>query len=388
MESTTRHLIAHYSLRVSADGDVRSAGPIDPVAYSGPGGVADVVVVTVTDAATATAAVDLLRGLGSGVVPQTPPPTIARLVHVVGCLPQDTKAMDPILVAANAINHARGPVAVMVTTLWMDTDTDTVTDTDPDPDLLDAIGACLVAPCSDVSPELRARVAAAAWGPWASIADVAVINLDHRPDRLEEVTAQLLKAGVPAWRRVSATKLTCLESAFRVVDRGALYEPYRHSDAYVLGAAGCKSSHMRVLAEWIESRVPLGLVLEDDSNFVASCALGLAEALADASWDVLYLYSSPPTLVYASAEDRGRPVRRVAKAFTTSSLLYRGGQCMASVLAGLRYRTAEVDTDLIAMQASTPLRFAVANPMLAYQRPQFSDIVFQMVTYPEPSEKT
>jgi GR25 family glycosyltransferase involved in LPS biosynthesis len=71
---------------------------------------------------------------------------------------------------------------------------------------------------------------------------VYFINLDHRKDRLEEITGVLRELEIPS------------EKIHRI---SAVYEPN-------FGTLGCAKSHMNALEHFIDSRLQTCLVFEDD----------------------------------------------------------------------------------------------------------------------------
>jgi hypothetical protein len=108
--------------------------------------------------------------------------------------------------------------------------------------------------------------------------DIVVINLDSRPDRLEEFTEEMTRLGIHSWRRLTA------------VD-GRKEFPYL--DPFYSGSIGCSLSHVEAFeqAEWDGAEALL--ICEDDVEFLvdkATIALAIQEFLDNASLDVLALY--------------------------------------------------------------------------------------------------
>lgn len=108
--------------------------------------------------------------------------------------------------------------------------------------------------------------------------DVVVINLDSRPDRLQEFSDEAQKLGLTSWRRFSA------------VDGR---QEFPDLDPFYSGSIGCSLSHVYAFGEarW-DSREAL-LVCEDDVEFLvdkATLAAAIHEFLDEPNLDVLALY--------------------------------------------------------------------------------------------------
>lgn len=108
--------------------------------------------------------------------------------------------------------------------------------------------------------------------------DVVVINLDSRPDRLEEFSGEARKLGLNSWRRFSA------------VDGR---QEFPDLDPFYAGSIGCSLSHVYTFdqAQW-DSRDAL-MVCEDDVEFLVdktTLASAIQEFIENPSLDVLALY--------------------------------------------------------------------------------------------------
>jgi len=108
--------------------------------------------------------------------------------------------------------------------------------------------------------------------------DVVVINLDSRPDRLQEFSDETSKLGLTYWRRFSA------------VDGR---QQFPDLDPFYSGSIGCSLSHVYAFddAQW-NSRDAL-LVCEDDVEFLvdkSTLAAAIQEFLENPNLDVLALY--------------------------------------------------------------------------------------------------
>jgi len=89
-----------------------------------------------------------------------------------------------------------------------------------------------------------------------------VINLDRAPERLDRISAQLQRLGLP-WERLPAVDARALTPE----QTALLDEPaYRrkHGMTPVLGELGCYLSHVEAMRRFLASGTEFGLVLEDD----------------------------------------------------------------------------------------------------------------------------
>lgn len=107
---------------------------------------------------------------------------------------------------------------------------------------------------------------------------IVAVNLESRPDRLEELTKELRELGIGRWRRVSA------------LDGRAAFPAL---DSFFSGSVGCSLSHVLALQpeNW-EGREAL-LILEDDVEFLVNktaLAHSIHEFLENPAIDVLALY--------------------------------------------------------------------------------------------------
>jgi GR25 family glycosyltransferase involved in LPS biosynthesis len=108
--------------------------------------------------------------------------------------------------------------------------------------------------------------------------DVVVINLDSRPDRLEEFTDEMSRLGIAPWRRLTA------------VDGR---QEFPDLDPFYSGSIGCSLSHVVALDQAPWAGVDALMICEDDVEFlVDKNTLGSAirEFLDNPNLDVLALY--------------------------------------------------------------------------------------------------
>ena len=108
--------------------------------------------------------------------------------------------------------------------------------------------------------------------------DIVVINLESRPDRLQEFTHEAKKLGLRSWRRLQA------------VDGR---EAFPNIDPFYSGSIGCSLSHIRAFEEARWSSHDALLVCEDDVEFLvdkSTLAVAIHEFLENPRLDVLALY--------------------------------------------------------------------------------------------------
>jgi len=115
-----------------------------------------------------------------------------------------------------------------------------------------------------------------------------VINLDRAPARLQRISGQLQRLGLP-FARLSAVDARALTPA----QRAALDEPaYRrkHGMTPVLGELGCYLSHVEAMRLFLASGAEFALILEDDVLLHDSLPKVLQGLMANAGrWDVAKL---------------------------------------------------------------------------------------------------
>ena len=108
--------------------------------------------------------------------------------------------------------------------------------------------------------------------------DIVVINLQSRPDRLEEFSAEMARIGISCWRRLGA------------VDGR---QQFPDLDPFYSGSIGCSLSHVLAFSEARWDEYEALLVCEDDVEFLVdkeTIAAAIREFLDNPNLDVLALY--------------------------------------------------------------------------------------------------
>jgi glycosyl transferase family 25 len=156
-----------------------------------------------------------------------------------------------------------------------------------------------------------------------------VINLDRAPERLQRISAQLDRLGLP-WERLAAVDARALSAE----QRAALDEPAyrrRHGMTPLPGELGCYLSHVRAMRLFLDSPADFALLLEDDVLLHDSLPDVLQGLMAHPErWDVAKL----------SAVHGGTPVPylQVAPGHTLAVMLSR---CTGSSAYVLNRRAAQ-----------------------------------------------
>jgi hypothetical protein len=104
---------------------------------------------------------------------------------------------------------------------------------------------------------------------------IRVINLEHRNDRLSQISAELARMGLTSWERVEGFYGTTATPG---------------SSQMIAGSIGCELSHIAALSEGIPAGTSAIMVCEDDLEFVKSreeLELAIAEFLENPLLDVL-----------------------------------------------------------------------------------------------------
>jgi len=189
---------------------------------------------------------------------------------------------------------------------------------------------------------------------------VFCINLDRRPDKWAESTAEFDRIGLTV-ERVSG------------VDGQTL----RPTGSITAGEMGCSLSHSGILKKMVENNWNKILVLEDDAVFIPNVQEYFEANVANipTDWDMLYFggnHLNPPIPI-------NNAISRITRTYTTSH--YGISLNMAkAVIQRIEAFANQVDVAYSEFHAGT--RSFTFNPAIAWQRPGVSDIhnVFQDYT--------
>lgn len=118
---------------------------------------------------------------------------------------------------------------------------------------------------------------------------VFIINLDSRPDRMNNMVQLMSELHIKNWERFSAKK-----PHFSKIDKN-LYKGYNRyhklNKKYVKASIGCKLSHLEIIKKAKEQKYAKILILEDDVEFIGNFRhIDIALREVDKfSWDIVYL---------------------------------------------------------------------------------------------------
>lgn len=90
---------------------------------------------------------------------------------------------------------------------------------------------------------------------------IFLINLDRRPDRLEQVKTQLVQLGLE-FQRISAVDGSQLPADYPLLQKERFL--LEQKKPAVIGEIGCAESHRLIWKQMIAQNLPFALVLEDD----------------------------------------------------------------------------------------------------------------------------
>lgn len=129
---------------------------------------------------------------------------------------------------------------------------------------------------------------------------IFVINLDRRPDRLNQISDKLRDLGLE-FERIPATDGTAIDLKKHTDTTLAWF--WAGFQAPLPGAVGCFLSHQRIWRKMFEESVDQALVIEDDANLVDWDARILDVSLADNRLDLLRIGVSKPVQLAALREN-------------------------------------------------------------------------------------
>jgi glycosyl transferase family 25 len=161
---------------------------------------------------------------------------------------------------------------------------------------------------------------------------VFVINLDRDTARLESVSRELERAGMPF------TRVPAVPGAERLGEPGlvdlAAYRGRNRADSPRGGELGCYLSHIRALETFLATGAPMGVILEDDARLLPGFAEVVRSLGERDDWDLAKLYH-----FHRGLPVRGRPLAAgrhlcLNLLLTTSTAAYAVNRRAAATLAG------------------------------------------------------
>jgi GR25 family glycosyltransferase involved in LPS biosynthesis len=183
-----------------------------------------------------------------------------------------------------------------------------------------------------------------------------VINLNRRPDKLETVTKELNRVGILNWERFNAIETP---------------EP----------RDGCRASHLSVLN--LAPKRGVFAVFEDDVKFIQPLSvLKRAMSQLPKNWDMLWLGSTLTQDLDRYSEN----LYRLKKGWTTHAYLVNNQNGVVDYILNNSGDAFKIDVfyaDVIQEQYNC----FVTYPMVASQRPGYSDIVKKHTEYKQIKER-
>ena len=191
---------------------------------------------------------------------------------------------------------------------------------------------------------------------------VVCINLDSRPDRWSEVSAEFIR------HHIVVERFAAIDRMNSEVGCGSLSPAER----------GCLESHLAVIASSVEAGYQHTMIFEDDVEFDPDFQRAFQDAmeggLIPAGWDLLYLggaHVEPPRIL-------NRRIARVTRTYTTSH--YGISLRFASeVVQAQRSMNEPIDVLLAHFQSGRAC--FTFEPAIAWQKAGFSDIRGKHVDY-------
>lgn len=126
---------------------------------------------------------------------------------------------------------------------------------------------------------------------------IFLINLDRRPDRLEQVKTQLEQLGLK-FQRISAVDGSQLSADYPLLQKERFL--LEQKKPAVIGEIGCAESHRLIWKHMIAHNLPFALVLEDDITLNPKLTEFL-NTKAYTTYDFVNLSSAEPYPLEASA---------------------------------------------------------------------------------------
>ena len=119
---------------------------------------------------------------------------------------------------------------------------------------------------------------------------IFLINLDRRPDRLEQVKTQLVQLGLE-FQRISAVDGSQLPADYPLLQKERFL--LEQKKPAVIGEIGCAESHRLIWKQMIAQNLPFALVLEDDISLSPKLT-DFLQTKAYEAYDFVNLSSAEP----------------------------------------------------------------------------------------------
>lgn len=187
---------------------------------------------------------------------------------------------------------------------------------------------------------------------------IYVINLDRRPDRLEQFNSEAIKFNIN-YERYSAVDS-------KLIDNKTSLKP---------GELGCLLSHLDILNKIVENNYKRTLIFEDDTIILENFKnFGNYINQLPNKWDMIYLGGNQMKPTIKITEN----VHKVTKCFTTS---YYGITLEMAKKMIPEIEKMDRQVDVIYARNHLIYNCYVFEPKLCIQRPGYSDVLEKEVNY-------
>jgi GR25 family glycosyltransferase involved in LPS biosynthesis len=209
---------------------------------------------------------------------------------------------------------------------------------------------------------------------------IFVINLERRPDRLEEFRQKADKIGFD-FEVFSAVDGKKIDEDFVYNGKQIKITPnqfyFGGFDNYAKSQLGCLISHLGVLKLAKERGYKRFLVLEDDCDFTEDFVTKFSKFCEefDREWDMFYFSGSMP-----ETSESWSTYRRLISCHTTHSYAVNS-RCLDYLIEFTESNINTMPIDSNYTQIQSKLECYIAFPFLTYQAEGFSDIQNIVVDY-------
>jgi len=212
------------------------------------------------------------------------------------------------------------------------------------------------------------------------IDNIYIINLKERTDRWEHCLSQLKKYNITNYTRLDAIR-PALKSM----------HPIQYSknnlqlgNEYIIGAMGCKLSHLKAIAEAQKNNYEQILILEDDfllANDFTKKFSAIADNINSNSVTIDMLYLGFSTVRENAYEDTDIDnLKKLTNGHTTHAYLLNRS-FYSTIITEILHCYCEIDVCYVKMQQKHDI-YGI-HPCLVTQMESFSDILSKDVSYDE-----
>ena len=193
---------------------------------------------------------------------------------------------------------------------------------------------------------------------------VLVINLDRRPDRMEQLIPEL------TFHNIEASRISAIDGKTVYPELKNIYR----------GWLGCTLSHINALTWAKQNKLSNILIIEDDVRFSEINLMELPTIIEELpnDWDMFYLGANdkhPKTIL----NQYSKHLRKAEFLLTTHAYAVNA-KCYDVLINHLQSNCTTV-VDVLYTQLQPQLKCYLATPILAWQAEGFSDILNQNVNY-------